>query len=82
MVPVLQHAIAFVESQDQITLDWVLLLQPTALFRTSEDIGNAINLAISGGCDSVISTVQVFATHPILMKQILDNQLVPFCIEG
>jgi CMP-N-acetylneuraminic acid synthetase len=81
MVPVLQHAISFVEEQDKIELDWVLLLQPTALFRTTDDLKNAIRLALAGGCDSVISTVQVFSTHPILMKKIVDNQLVPFCIE-
>lgn len=81
MIPVLQHAVDFVEKQDHLRLDWILLLQPTAIFRTSADLRNAIDLALSGGCDSVISVVQVFSTHPILMKKIVDQQLVPFCIE-
>jgi len=81
MIPVLKHAIQFVEEQDQTRLDWVLLLQPTAPFRLAEDLKNVIELAAQGGCDSVISVVQVFSTHPILMKKIEDNRLLPFCIE-
>ncbi len=81
MIPVLQHAARFVEEQDRVRLDWVLLLQPTAPLRTVEDIAAAVELARQGGCTSVISVVQVFATHPILMKRIQDGRLLPFCIE-
>ena len=81
MIPVLQHAVQMVEAMDNIHLDWVLLLQPTAPFRTAEDIESALELAACGGCDSVISVVQVFAVHPILMKRIENNRLLPFCIE-
>jgi CMP-N-acetylneuraminic acid synthetase len=78
--PVLQHAVHFVQEQDQIQLDWVLLLQPTEPFRTAQDIEAALALAQQGNCDSVISVVQVFAVHPILMKRIEQNQLLPYCI--
>jgi CMP-N-acetylneuraminic acid synthetase len=81
MIPVLQHAVKFVEIQDQIKLDWVFLLQPTAPLRTVEDILAAIRLAEQGSSDSVISVVQVFAVHPILMKKIEGDRLLPFCIE-
>ena len=81
MIPVLQHAVQTIEAMDHIHLDWVLLLQPTAPFRAPQDIEAALNLAGRGGCDSVISVVQVFAVHPILMKRIENNRLLPFCIE-
>jgi len=81
MIPVLQHAVQTVEAMDNIHLDWVLLLQPTAPFRTPEDIEAALELAAPGGCDSVISVVQVFAVHPILMKRIENDRLLPFCLE-
>jgi len=81
MIPVLQHAVKMVEAMDNIHLDWVLLLQPTAPFRTSQDIEAALDLAAGGGCDSVISVVQVFAVHPTLMKRIENDRLLPFCIE-
>lgn len=81
MVPVLQHAVGEIEAQDGVRLDWVLLLQPTAPLRAPEDIRAALDLAERGGCDSVISVVQVFAVHPILMKRIENDRLLPFCIE-
>jgi CMP-N-acetylneuraminic acid synthetase len=80
-VPVLQHAVKSVEELDGVTLDWVCLLQPTEPFRTVADLEKGIRLAAAGGCDSVISVVQVFAVHPILMKRIEDDRLLPFCIE-
>jgi CMP-N,N'-diacetyllegionaminic acid synthase len=81
MIPVLQHVVQSIEERDRIYLDWVLLLQPTVPFRIPEDIETALTLGFQGGCDSVISVVQVFATHPILMKKINDGQLLPYCIE-
>ncbi len=81
MAPVLQHAVGAIEVQDGVRLDWVLLLQPTAPLRAPEDIRAALDLAERGGCDSVISVVQVFAVHPILMKRIENDRLLPFCIE-
>ena len=80
-LPVLQHAVRFVEKQDDITLDWVLLLQPTDPLRQAADIEEALKLSQQDKCDSVISVVQVFSTHPILMKRIENNQLLPYCIE-
>jgi CMP-N-acetylneuraminic acid synthetase len=80
-LPVLQHAVGFVEEQDQTTIDWVLLLQPTTPFRSIEDIKAALALAEQGDCDSIISVVQVFAEHPIFIKRIEDNRLVPFNLE-
>lgn len=81
MVPTVAHAIETIEELDGVTLDWVMLLQPTDPFRSVDDIAMAIELARQGGCDSVISVVQVFAVHPILMKRIEGHELKPFCIE-
>jgi CMP-N,N'-diacetyllegionaminic acid synthase len=81
MVPVLQHVVRTIEELDHIKLEWVLLLQPTCPFRAPDDILAALDLAAKGGCDSVISVVRVLAHHPILMKKIENNQLMPFTIE-
>lgn len=81
MVPVLKHAIQTVEAMDGIRLDWVLLLQPTCPFREPEDILAALDLAAKGGCDSVISVVQMLSHHPILMKKIENDRLLPYSIE-
>lgn len=81
MVPVLQHAVKTVEEMDGVKIDWVLLLQPTCPFRLPEDITAVLDLASEVGCDSVISVVRVLSHHPILMKKIENNQLLPFMIE-
>jgi CMP-N-acetylneuraminic acid synthetase len=81
MVPVMQHAVKFVEERQGKPVEWVMLLQPTTPFREADDIRAAVKLAQAGGCDSVISVVQVFGVHPILMKRIENEQLLPFCIE-
>jgi CMP-N-acetylneuraminic acid synthetase len=80
-LPVLQHAVGFVEEQDQITVDWILLLQPTTPFRSIDDINATLALAEQGNCDSIISVVQVFAEHPVFIKRIENNRLVPFNLE-
>lgn len=81
MIPVLQHAVEFVEKEENQRLGWVILLQPSAPFREVADIEETLRLAQAGGCDSVISVVQIWAVHPILMKRIENDQLQPYCIE-
>jgi CMP-N,N'-diacetyllegionaminic acid synthase len=80
MVPVLQHAVRFAEQGERDRYAWVCLLQPTEPFRTAADIREALRLGRRGGCDSVISVVQVFAVHPMLMKRIEEGRLVPYCV--
>ncbi len=78
---VIQHAVAFVEEEEETPVDWVMILQPTAPFRNADDISEALRLARQGGCDSVISVTRVLAEHPILMKKIENNRLLPYCLE-
>jgi CMP-N,N'-diacetyllegionaminic acid synthase len=80
MAPVLRHAVLEMEAADAVRYDWVLLLQPTSPFRNLDDLREALRLAAAGGCDSVIGVVRVFDVHPVLMKKIEDDRLVPFCV--
>ncbi len=41
MLPVLQHAVRFIEAQDDLVLDWVCLLQPSDPLRLVGDIEEA-----------------------------------------
>jgi CMP-N,N'-diacetyllegionaminic acid synthase len=68
------------ERADAVRYDWVLLLQPTSPLRTVDDLRGALRLAEAGGCDSVISVVRVFDVHPVLMKRIEGDRLLPFCV--
>jgi len=76
-LPVLQHAVRFVEELDKVRLDWIMLLQPTSPLRSKDDIMTTLELAQLGGCDSVISVVQT-PTHPLFIKRIEKGQLLPF----
>ena len=80
MVPVLKDAVQFIEDQDKINLDWVLLLQPTDPLRECRDIKDALKLGLNNECDSVISVERVYSHHPALMKKIVDNRIEPFFI--
>jgi CMP-N,N'-diacetyllegionaminic acid synthase len=80
-LPVVQHAVRWIEEEEGEPLEWICLLQPSDPLRIRDDIEAAIRLALQGGADSVISVVQAVSTHPCLMKRIENNRLQPFCIE-
>lgn len=72
---VAQHATDFVEAEEKLRMDWILLLQPTSPLRRADDIHAALDLAGKGGSDSVIAVEQVIHEHPMLLKTIENNQL-------
>ncbi len=80
-LPVMQHAVRFLEEKSGRRYDWVCLLQPTAPLRGVADLEEAVALAAAGGCDSVIGVTRVEAHHPILMKRIEGDRLLPFFLE-
>jgi len=80
-LPVIQHAVKKIETDTQKFFDWILILQPTNPFRNTKDIDSVIKIAKKTPCDSIISVVQVFAHHPILMKKIEGDRLLDFSIQ-
>ena len=75
---VVQHATDFVEAEEKLRMDWILLLQPTSPLRRADDIRAALDLAAKGGSDSVIAVEQVVHTHPMLLKTIESDRLEPY----
>lgn len=82
MVPVLQHALGFVEERGW-SPDIIVLLQPTAPLRKPSHIAEAIELLRSSGCDAVASVAEV-PRHlsPDYVMRIVDGRLVPFLPGG
>jgi len=75
-VPVLQHSVEAIELNDNITIDWIMLLQPTAPFRRLKDIDAMLDIASkSPGCDAVISVVDSASEHPMLARRIEGGYL-------
>jgi len=77
MMPVVEHAIRWIENNKGKKVQIVSLLQPTSPFRFSEDVDRAIDQLISTGADSVVGVVQVSDHHPMRMYKIKSGFLSP-----
>lgn len=81
MLPVLQHAVAALESEG-FTTDIVVLLQPTSPLRRGEHIDAAVTWLEQAGGDSVVSVVEVpHQFNPTSVMRVEDGLLKPF-LEG
>lgn len=81
-LPVLTHAVRFVEESDNVSLDWVLVLQPTSPLRLREDIAAAVSLAQTGDFDTIVSVKNANDHHPLKIKKVnINENLIPF-IDG
>ncbi len=81
ILPVIQHAVKFMENKLGYQYDYVVTLQPTSPFRTPEDIDQAIKLIDNEKADSAASLVAVPSTfHPIKMKKLDGNKVLPYCL--
>lgn len=80
-LPVMQHAITFMEDREKLIFDCVVILQPTSPFRTSEDIDQTIEKLIRSGADSAVSVVEVEnSNHPVKMKKLEGDRVLPYCM--
>jgi CMP-N,N'-diacetyllegionaminic acid synthase len=81
-IDVAMHALEEMEIIKGEKYDGLMLLQPTAPFRSTEDINLALDLLNSNPeAESVISVVDVKGHHPARMKFLEKGRLVdpPFC---
>lgn len=62
MLPVVQHAVSWLEDQGEF-FDAVCLLQPTNPFRRAEDIDACIHLLELSGADAVVTVLPVPEEH-------------------
>jgi CMP-N,N'-diacetyllegionaminic acid synthase len=81
-LPVMQHAVEFMEVEQGYQYDLVIMLQPTTPLRETKDIDNAINLLLDTGANSVISVVEVEGHHPLRMKRVVDGHLINYIDQG
>ena len=82
MLPVLQHAAAYVEAEGWRP-DYVVILQPTAPLRRGQHIDAALELLEQTGCTSVVSVVEVPAHYaPEFVFRIVDGRLRHYLEDG
>ena len=77
-LPVLQHAVKFMEQKLGMVYDYIVILQPTSPFRVVSDIDECIEKIILTNADSALSMVEVDENHPMKMKKIVDGKILPF----
>ena len=80
MVPVLQHAVRWLESTGARP-DLVVTLQPTSPFRTGDDIDRTVAKVIDTGADSA-QTVTEAGYHPFFMKTLDGDRTVALFADG
>ena len=71
-IPVMTHAVEWLESREDLHFDYILLLQPTSPLRTAEDIDGAYRLCSEKNADSVVSVCEA-RSHPYWTKRIDAN---------
>ena len=81
MVPVLQHAVQWLEATVGTRPDFVVTLQPTSPFRIGADIDQTVAKVIDTGADSA-QTVTEASYHPFFMKTLDGDRTIPLFHDG
>lgn len=77
-IPVIQHALRWIEQHEDVLPDFVCLLQPTSPFRTFAHIDAAVTLLKTKNADAAVSVCEA-ETHPFLMRKINESGVLqPF----
>ena len=79
-LPVMQHAVAFMEDKLGIVFDYAVSLQPTSPLRTVEDLDGTIQKLIDSGADSAVSIVEVTGRHPVQIKRLEGDKVLPYSV--
>ena len=81
MVPVLQHAVRWLESAASVRPDFVVTLQPTSPFRTGAEIDRTIAMVADTGADSAQTLVEA-SYHPFFMKTLDGDRTIALFADG
>ena len=73
-IDVMVHAVKWLRDNEAYFPDYLMLLQPTSPFRTSQDIDQSAALVFESGADCVIS-IQESLSHPYTMTQISEDNM-------
>lgn len=76
MLGVLQHAVRWLEANEHVQPDLIVLLQPTSPFRTGADIDAIIDRVLDSGADSAQTLVPA-GYHPFFMSTLEGDRTVP-----
>lgn len=78
MLPVLQHAVSYLEQNEKLHIDIVVILQPTSPFRKVSDIENCIEKLKKEKADSVVTVCEAEHNPYFVMMKFQNDNLMPF----
>ncbi len=82
-LPVIRHAVSFLEETEGWPAQVIVYLQPTSPLRRREHIDQAVDLLVSQEADCVVSVIQVpHQFSPVSLMRLEGGFLVPFLPEG
>jgi len=81
-LPVVKHALLFMEKLNKCKYDYVVMLQPTCPLRSCIDIDSSLKRLINSKFKSITSIVNVGGSHPYRMKVLKNNRLYNFIDRG
>ena len=73
-LPVMQHAVKWLEEHEGYTPDYVAILQPTAPLRQARHLREAVELLQKTGADSVVAMVEIPGHHSPYWAVKVDEQ--------
>ena len=76
-LPVLRHALKYIEKNNKVNIDWLLTLQATSPLTKANDIKKCIKL-INKNIDSVVSVREGNECHPMYLNIKKGKYLKPF----
>lgn len=76
-VEVIQHALLWFKENEERIFDYVMILQPTSPFRTTEDIDMCIKKIVDTNADSVMSMVELTDFSLKKLKKIENDFIIP-----
>jgi CMP-N-acetylneuraminic acid synthetase len=78
-LPVIQHAVRYLEETEGYRPDHIVILQPTSPLRQARHIDEALELLVSSGADSVVSVMEVpHQFNPLSVMRIVEGRLEPY----
>ena len=76
-IPVIQHAVRFLESEEGYHADIIVDLDPTSPLRTEKDVEACIKMVADGEADNVISVTEAHRNPYFNMAEIVDGKVRP-----
>jgi CMP-N-acetylneuraminic acid synthetase len=80
-LPVVKHAVKWLEETENYKVDYIILLQPTSPLRTENHIDEALSILINSDADSLVSIVEVpHNFNPYSIMKLQGKYLSPYLL--